>query len=797
MINNFSYLMHLFTRIILVSVLLVLAACERDGAVTSEPVPGLNEPDKFAQYFNQLPSLAASEYRVVATTLNVGESGTYTLMITKDDGESMQRSASWSNSAGAMTPFAIGSYDATQVYDFSLNAAGGIHITLESAEANPFIYLLDRNNNILFDSATAYPGVGLAGAGVNKIEIKLPRSITDSVDYAKAYYQAIDVNNEKDTLYKWRLANCFSNDPGEDFDADVRVVFRDIKDLGYGRNMYWKFGCDGNAGEDAQPGAVAVFVENFNVELVAGFPYTTLNLDAVIANDRSYHFGTNAIEFNNWRSGVNGGEKFNKFYTFRPVSDAIDADETRINMVDLDLRGAKAMPIPCIYCHGGNALPLQANGEFYREPFTGIVGNTDAKLQLLDINTLEFTEQGEFTLEQQQAALKTVNKAVYCSYPNSSESLFCSRESGFNVDFAATSASDTGDWTGDFLREVVQGWYATDSLSKEFPAQQYDGNYVPSGWDPNNIANAGNPASIDRLYLEVIKPTCMVCHSRQGNALGTDSNLTGDGKDIDLSSYDKFLSYAESIEELVYDRGRMPLSLLGFEKFWETDQPTILASFIPNFSHYSENGDVIKPSRPYADAGPDRQINAPAHISGEGSVLAGSYLWEIIEQPASADASLSKADSPRVLFETDVEGLYTLRLTASQGDITDTDTVEILHLNSLPEAMSLTFESDVDPLIGAAGTLGCDICHNDTSATAGIQGLQAGVPEVWDGSGDQSAYRAVMSRVYLNDPANSLILRKSLGEHHYGGTIINRSTLAGELQFNTMLSWIIEGAVEK
>ena len=75
--------------------------------------------------------------------------------------------------------------------------------------------------------------------------------------------------------------------------------------------------------------------------------------------------------------------------------------------------------------------------------------------------------------------------------------------------------------------------------------------------------------------------------------------------------------------------------------------------------------------------------------------------------------------------------------------------------------------------------------------------MQAGVPEVWDGSGNKTAYDAVLSRIYLHDPADSLLLRKPAGDHHYGGTVIDRDTVSGKLDYNTILSWIIEGAVEK
>ena len=784
-------------KFIAILTLLTLAACERDDAVLQEESLQISDPDNFAQYFNKLPGLAAGEYKVVATTNSAGGSGSYALSIAKDDGSVIDNSGSWSAAAGASLVFNITDYDPAHVYSFSLNKAGGINISLTSESADSYLYLLDRNNNVLFDSSSTYPGITLAGTGINNVEVVLAESISNQSAYAEAYYDSIDSDNERDTLYKWRLANCFTNDATNDFGADIHLIFRDTKDLGYGRNMYWKFGCDGKAGEDMQPGAAAVFVENFNVVLIPGFPYSTVNLEAAIANDRQYHFGTNAIEFNDWRSGSTSTEKFNKFYTFRPLSDSNDADEIRLNTVNLDDRGEKAMPLPCIYCHGGNALPLQANGKYYIDAISGIQGDTDAKFQALDIDELEFVKQGVFTREQQEANLKIVNQAMYCTYPGASESTFCSQTNRFNTSFNAMITSGAGNWTGDFFREVIQGWYGDDTNSKELLSDTYDGNYIPSGWDPNNIANAGNPAGIGRLYLDVIKPTCMVCHARQGNELGTDFNSSGDGKDIDFSSYDKFISYADRIEELVYDRGRMPLSLLGYEKFWEADQPTILASFLPDFSHYDEAGNVIQPGRPFADAGPDRQVNVPAHISGDGSEFSESYLWEVIDQPVSSNPVLSKENTARVKFDTDTDGLYILKLTVTQGDMTHTDTVQILKLNALPLPASLTFESDVEPLIGSVGSLGCDSCHSDTSISAGVQGLQPGVPEVWDGSGNKSAYDAVMSRVYLNDPADSLLLRKPAGDHHYGGTVIDRDTVSGALAYNTILSWIIEGTVEK
>src|SRR5512146_2726679 len=56
---------------------------------------------------------------------------------------------------------------------------------------------------------------------------------TDSPAYAKAYYAAIDPNNTKDTVAKWRAANGFDTGTG----TQVTVVFGDVRDLGFGRRI--------------------------------------------------------------------------------------------------------------------------------------------------------------------------------------------------------------------------------------------------------------------------------------------------------------------------------------------------------------------------------------------------------------------------------------------------------------------------------------------------------------------------------------------------------------------------------
>ena len=46
---------------------------------------------------------------------------------------------------------------------------------------------------------------------------------TDSFVYAQAYYRAIDPNNDKDTLAKWRAANSFDSGTGTQVSVVAKV----------------------------------------------------------------------------------------------------------------------------------------------------------------------------------------------------------------------------------------------------------------------------------------------------------------------------------------------------------------------------------------------------------------------------------------------------------------------------------------------------------------------------------------------------------------------------------------------
>jgi hypothetical protein len=709
-------MMKIFKHIALILLVLLTVACERDSAVVQPVQLSVSDPDRFARFIDDQQSLAAGDYRIIATTLNsaAGQPGSYTFTIRYDDGSEETIDGNWVAGALGEDPNPD-NHAPENIHGFTLAVAGGITIDMQSGLDSLF-YLLDSNDNVIISTLplAAPPWVTISGVAVNDVAVDLPANVSESVYYAQAYYDAIDPMDSRDTLYKWRLANCFTNDPDTNYGADVHVIFRDTKDLGYGRNMYWRFGCDGNGNADSEAGAVAVFVENFDVEVLPGFPYSTINLNAALQNQREFHFGSNAIEFNTWSAGNTGinaatnplGRQFSKFYTFRPVSTAADADELRLETVDLDGRGDKAMPLPCIYCHGGRGLTLEADGGFYAHPQTAIRGDTNAKLQILDVDELEFPASGAFSRASQEALLKQLNQAMYCTYPSATPPSFCGDNSLFNTAFSP-AAPLSGEWNGDFLRELVQGWYGGDATDDSFPAAGFDSSmFVPAGWDPADPSNAANPADIDVLYREVIKPTCLVCHARRGNTVNND---------IDFSSYDQFISHIDQIEDYIYSRGIMPQSQLGFDLFWNSDQPATLARFLTNFSHVDNDGNIIPPGEPEAVLGPDRVVNVPVTVSATASQFAERYTWSIIASVNGSTPTLSATDSARVVFDTDMDGIYTLQLSVAQGNKTSTDSIDITVDSSLKAPAALGFSADIVPIFG---TQGCDGCHFDDDMVA-------------------------------------------------------------------------------
>lgn len=368
---------------------------------------------------------------------------------------------------------------------------------------------------------------------------------TNDASYAQAYYDAIDPTDARATLNGFKATNGFGTPVAGV--SEVNVIFRDAKDLGYGRKMTARFTNSTYPGWPATHW-VAVFVENYQVVPFAGLNYSTLNLEAAITGNTNYHVGTNAIEY----TTAPDGRKFAKFYTYSPT------DGARLDTVNLDGRGQKAMPSVCINCHGGRADPLLTfnapiPGGTTRFPNNGYV---KARMQPIDVGTVEFWSTAPYRRIDQEEALRQLNYALFCTHSVATGVVVPAA----GVDACRPAPIQGHDYQG-VAADLMKEWYLANGGINTPNAAHVD-TYVPTGW-----------VGQESLYNNVVKPYCRVCHQLRGT-----ENSPQD--DIDFTSYAKFSSYADRIKHHVFDRGNMPLGLLIYNAFWETSAPEQLADWL-------------------------------------------------------------------------------------------------------------------------------------------------------------------------------------------------------------------------
>ena len=589
---------------------------------------------------------------------------------------------------------------------------------------------------------------------------------TDSSAYAEAYYRAIDSNNDKDTLDKWKRANGFGGRTG----TEHLAVFRDARDLGYGRRMTGRLNPDGS---------IAFVVENYSVTAVPGSGYSGLNVEAAIQHDSKWHIGTNAIE---WSASPCTADdppdckpsvRFAKFYNF-----SAETGERRL-AVDLDGKGMKAMPGPCVTCHGGRGDPLTPTDARTGKPRFALVenslsrkrGDTDGRLQGLDVDAFEFSGRTGWRRGDQEAALKDFNKWVLCTYPLPAASALPEDQ--------CRVAAGPNDYQG-AAAEMLKAWYGGPGMPNAVLADDY----VPAGWNANTT-----------LYKQIVAPYCRSCHAVRG---------TGNQSDIDFMTLDKFRSYADRIKINVFDRGNMPLALIVHADFWDSPAPASLAAYVDSLlgahTATTANGAPLRPGRPIADPGPNRMVrtNADATLSASNSLFATSYRWSIVATPPHGIAEITNPMARIATFRARVAGRYTVRLTVSDGSRSDSRAAAITADDDFPDPSAIRY-ADVKNVL--RNVSGCVACHK----TAGSP-QPANTPPIWytdfDRNGDAATdaiddrwlFKELVGRVNLTDVSASPLLRKPSGDHHKGGKLFDLTTRAGLAQYSIVYSWILTGA---
>jgi hypothetical protein len=95
---------------------------------------------------------------------------------------------------------------------------------------------------------------------------------------------------------------------------------------------------------------------------------------------------------------------------------------------------------------------------------------------------------------------------------------------------------------------------------------------------------------------------------------------------------------------------------------------------------------------PNASAGPDQNVLTGSLVQLDGSMSKDpdnrpqplTYLWSFVKKPAGSsltDTDISNRNKPFATFTPDVSGLYELRLTVNDGDLSSEDTVQIVATN--------------------------------------------------------------------------------------------------------------------
>jgi mono/diheme cytochrome c family protein len=580
---------------------------------------------------------------------------------------------------------------------------------------------------------------------------------TNTPAYAQAYYAAIDPDNTKDTLAKWRTANGFDTATG----TQVTVVFGDSRDLGFGRRLTARQNADGT---------LAFYVENYLIKTGGAYAFSPVNLEAAIVRDPNALVYVAGIEFS---PGPAGGVSFAKFFNFNV------ATGVRENMVDIDGRGDKAMPGPCIACHGGRADALTSIDVSGKPRFnlllnavSGARGDVLGQLPPFEVAGFQFSTTPGYTRAEQEPLLKTMNEWVLCSYPLAAPSTF--------PEDACRRAASSGEWQGT-AAALIKAAYGGDGL----PNQAYAEPTAPASW-----AAAGQTS----LYETVYAPACRVCHQIRG---------TGMQSDIDFTTYAKFQSYAGRILATVVNRGDMPLAKLVYDTFHASSGEAALADLLvgQGLPARDTSGNLLRPGRPIADPGPDRVVRqGPTPLSASNSLFAETYAWSIVSGPKGG-AALTDANTAQPTFNAASDGTYVLSLIASNPSAQSAPTLLTLVVNNaLTPAPSAIRFSDIKAALQDG--FECQGCH---AVGSPLHPPIAFTTYDRDGDGVVTPadnawfYAEVRSRINFEEIVASALLQKPSGNHHFGslGPGFDTSLAPGQpgrAKYDLFLNWALNGA---
>jgi len=626
---------------------------------------------------------------------------------------------------------------------------------------------------------------------------------TDTSEYAAAYYAAIDATNAKDTIDKWRAANGFTGyanpiRPG----TEHLAVFRDVKDLGYGRRMTGR--------RNSDDGSVVFYVENYNVAPNGSAGYSSsLNVDAAIRRDTQWHVGTNAIEWTSTPCVPNydpadcdntGTVKFAKYYNFS------SADGTRQLAVDLDGHGKKAMPGPCITCHGGRGDPLtppDASGKprfpLVENSLSRKRGDFQARLHGQNVDSFTYsTTQAGFAKSDLQPFLKDFNQWILCTYPSAAPGATVTGAWGT----CTRTTAGANEWQGT-AGAMIESWYGGPGM----PAAAFSDTYVPAGWN-TNTAIPGTSFTDTALYQGVIEPYCRTCHILRGTKNQDDIDFMTLGiPAAGVNPATGFRSYADRIKVHVFDRGNMPLAQIPHSDFWNSSAPQMLASFVDAMlgaGTATSNGAPLIPGRPIADPGPDRMVRTGANavLTGENSLFSSSFSWTSVSGPSTP--TIDNPNGMVALLNASVAGTYVVNLSVNGGASSKNVTVTVD--DNFPDPLNIKFAHVKNVMQNiqhsTAQTSGkCVACHVSpaVSPTPPIfynSTLDRDHSGAVDATDEAWFLKAIQGRVNLTEIAASPLLRRPSGNHHKGLMLLDvadTTSNGGLRNYSILYNWILAG----
>jgi len=238
--------------------------------------------------------------------------------------------------------------------------------------------------------------------------------------------------------------------------------------------------------------------------------------------------------------GVNNNLPFIRFLIFGPSGQLLPS-------VNLDERREKFVPGTCVVCHGGDHYA----GKF-PEDGTGFA-NVGGHFLPYDVGNFDFSSKPGLTKCDQQEAIYSLNQNVLNAGPTTAE------------------------------KELIAGWYANNNGSQcSNVVHVLEEFFVPKSWQD---AQSQNPqVDVVGFYQKVNARSCRTCHVAMIEGYNFDhyANLTSANTNrfADVG-FDNGINICGGSLHFQRDH-MMPNSLVTFNRFWLSADPTANITPLPN-----------------------------------------------------------------------------------------------------------------------------------------------------------------------------------------------------------------------